>query len=652
MGVARPLNTELTPEHYHQHRQRLVEQGIVKKKHAPSTKNNINGLKKKWTEHCTFFKKDRLQFLRLATKEDIMIFMKWILDNYPRYINGYLTTAYGLDLSMREKMVMNVDDVYITLHHHWILDVSIFPDGRQRLQLAFLVLVSAYTASRPGALVYVKRNIRVKKRAYLTPDDSSDEMDADEMDVDDDPTNPEEDVEALKTLCYEDVTLVLLPNPRGIRDILAIEVNLQYTKGHHKKPKRKVFLFSEVNDLVFDAIILMLTIAIHDNAFRSEKIQSVRDIFRLRVKQPRYSLELKWKKSILKTPIFRQAVLSVDGTRTSSPEDAKALWYYTYIYYLQRLGYIVGFAALLTGYALRRGAGEVLDALASQGILQQVMNHKDAGIFQAYMNERVQFDVQAAFLGRPSSDAAMKATSHGSRYIDPRAPTTLDASCQQPLRTHPTVVKCRQLRDSLSVEARRVKLRRGEVKKSRDEFFDTIDTDEIDKQLDLSLLDLEEKHWKPKAVEHILPERKRVAELICERPADSTKEAALEHRILTIEALVALCRVREAQPQQTRAYDRTWGIMDEDTATLVEPNPLGMIYSSKQCPFCFKEFCRPCKMREHAENQHLKLYKVDELIPCPNPVCDKEGVILNGHEHFKNHAATVHDSFLFDKYRK
>ncbi len=50
MGVARPLNTKLTPEHYRQHRQRLVEHGIVKKSHAPSTKNNIDGLKKKWTK--------------------------------------------------------------------------------------------------------------------------------------------------------------------------------------------------------------------------------------------------------------------------------------------------------------------------------------------------------------------------------------------------------------------------------------------------------------------------------------------------------------------------------------------------------------------------------------------------------------------------
>lgn len=63
-------------------------------------------------------------------------------------------------------------------------------------------------------------------------------MDTDKIDIDNDPTNLEEDVKALKTLCYKDVTLVLLPNLRGIRDILAIEVNLQYTKGHYKKPKR------------------------------------------------------------------------------------------------------------------------------------------------------------------------------------------------------------------------------------------------------------------------------------------------------------------------------------------------------------------------------------------------------------------------------
>jgi len=68
------------------------------------------------------------------------------------YIDGYLTKLYSLDTTAREKPVMNVDDVYLVLHHHWVLDDSVFPDERQRLQLALLLLLSAYTATRPAAL--------------------------------------------------------------------------------------------------------------------------------------------------------------------------------------------------------------------------------------------------------------------------------------------------------------------------------------------------------------------------------------------------------------------------------------------------------------------------------------------------------------------
>ena len=58
---------------------------------------------------------------------------------------------------------MNVDDVYLVLHYHWVLDVTIFPDGRQQLQVSFLLLISAYTATRPGVLVYVARNVKEYK---------------------------------------------------------------------------------------------------------------------------------------------------------------------------------------------------------------------------------------------------------------------------------------------------------------------------------------------------------------------------------------------------------------------------------------------------------------------------------------------------------
>jgi Protein of unknown function (DUF3435) len=82
------------------------------------------------------------------------------------------------------------------------------------------------------------------------------------------------------------------------------------------------------------------------------------------------------------------------------------------------------------------------------------MNHRNAGIFQAYLNERVQYDVQAAFPGRPSADALIRAASHMSRFIDPRAPTELSTSDVNTLKTHPDIVRARQLRDGLSKDIR------------------------------------------------------------------------------------------------------------------------------------------------------------------------------------------------------
>jgi len=155
-----------------------------------------------------------------------------------------LTRLYNLDLSTKEKPVMNVDDVFLVLHHHWVMDTATFPNGRQRLQVAFLVLMIAYTASRPGALVYVARNEK-KSRGYAIGEDDEDE-DEDE-DGNDNRESGEEDSadhdwdnEQAKTLCYGDVTLFLLPNPDGIRDLLGMEVDICHSKGHQRKPKRLV----------------------------------------------------------------------------------------------------------------------------------------------------------------------------------------------------------------------------------------------------------------------------------------------------------------------------------------------------------------------------------------------------------------------------
>lgn len=121
----------------------------------------------------------------------------------------------------------------------------------------------------------------------------------------------------------------------------------------------KTFILTEVDALIFDPIILMITIAILDNAFKS-KIKTVEEILRTRVKAPRRSLEFDWDPEKMKTPIFRHAEPSVTGIQTS---PTKALRYHTYLYYLQRLGLEAGFMQILGAYAIPRGSGEAVDGM-------------------------------------------------------------------------------------------------------------------------------------------------------------------------------------------------------------------------------------------------------------------------------------------------
>lgn len=42
-----------------------------------------------------------------------------------------LVADYNLDLTVKEKPVMDIDDLYLVLHHHWVLDTTPYPDRRQ-----------------------------------------------------------------------------------------------------------------------------------------------------------------------------------------------------------------------------------------------------------------------------------------------------------------------------------------------------------------------------------------------------------------------------------------------------------------------------------------------------------------------------------------
>lgn len=354
----------------------------------------------------------------------------------------------------------NVDDVFVILHHLWVSVLMFFPDLRMLVQLALVLLLGAYTATRPGAIVYVKRNNEVVNQCALEQFEEAMREDGDGDDNEDGDDNSREGEddgeppsveEIMQCLCYRHITMVLLPHPEGERDLLAVEIDLRFTKGHKRNARRKIFCVYEVDDLIFDPVILIIVLGLLDNAFELE-FTSVQQIFQLRVSKHRRSMRIRWKKDWENKPILRQPVQTPDGVKIS---DTKPLLYHTLLYYLQRLGFLLGSMMILNPYNIRRGAGEGVQEVAPQGQLQQVMGHKDAGIFQAYINERVQCDVQAAFLGRPSEDALFKSLGHMSRDIDPRAPTQLTGEHINELKQHPLIVDLRERRDALSREVRR-----------------------------------------------------------------------------------------------------------------------------------------------------------------------------------------------------
>ena len=70
-----------------------------------------------------------------------------------QFIEGGLTEEYDLDNTETEKPLLEADDFAEVIQYHWVSDINVFPNERQRVQLAAILLLAAYTGSRPHALL-------------------------------------------------------------------------------------------------------------------------------------------------------------------------------------------------------------------------------------------------------------------------------------------------------------------------------------------------------------------------------------------------------------------------------------------------------------------------------------------------------------------
>ena len=103
--------------------------------------------------------------------------------------------------------------------------------------------------------------------------------------------------------------------------------------------------------MLFDLVGHILSLARHDCAFAAEAMLEIGNIYRIQIPPDKMSITLKWKRTMLDTPIFRQPVRTAHGYRTSPTEPLRAS---TWNYYLKRLGRKTGLEHAFTHYVIRR----------------------------------------------------------------------------------------------------------------------------------------------------------------------------------------------------------------------------------------------------------------------------------------------------------
>jgi hypothetical protein len=176
----------------------------------------------------------------------------------------------------------------------------------------------------------------------------------------------------------------------------------------------------------------------------------------------------------------------------------------------------------------------------------------------------VPFDVLSAVLERPSADGILRMLTHMSLMRDPRAPVHVPDDVLVALPPDPNIVHLEQQRAQLKAGAYRIqgteveaevrrltaeigsaRTRRRNIisEEYRADYFRRRPTEDIERQNNGQQ---EEEYIEP-VVEHQIPERTQLTELICSHIADISPRDIVKRRIHSAGLMLALCRRREVQ---------------------------------------------------------------------------------------------------------
>ncbi|KAH7009443.1 uncharacterized protein B0I36DRAFT_257829 [Microdochium trichocladiopsis] len=327
--------------------------------------------------------------------------------------------------NFRDQPVLDADDLHALLIFNIAFDRGTFPNERHPiLTLPGICQALSGTGARPAEFVYNEKKIidRGKVTRLSKAFDTEEEMEDDEA-LDEDSrklrdllTQETTGRGRPKCLCYEDINLMVVRDPVGGGNSLATQVKLIHHKGVDRKPKPTIYTFPQAKRPIFCFINTIIVSAIADGAFAASAIKSPAQVYQLEPKANQHALPLRWKREWLKRPVFRSC--------KSSPEDQDTpLPYSKLCSDLKRQSLEAGFENHITPRAFRRGVSNAVNGQTSDAVRDQIMRHdpKWATFNSAYINQRVKFDVQSAFLNEPTEDSLIELLGHMSLTKDPAA---------------------------------------------------------------------------------------------------------------------------------------------------------------------------------------------------------------------------------------
>ncbi|KAL6354147.1 hypothetical protein LRP88_12481 [Fusarium phalaenopsidis] len=621
------------------------------------------------------------------------VYKEALTETLGQYNRHFLIPQFGLRApNIDAKPVVSAAELEVLLVFNMAYDESIFPSERHRIQLPCCYKIMCYTGARPGELVDNERRKpkdgsiqKLFGSKVVSSPNANCEADEDE----DNDVAPDEVSRRLdellsaepkrrgrpKALCYEDIHLMIVRHPRTGRAVPAMAIKFIHHKGADNRPKPTIFYFTPTRKLVFCVISDIIALALHDDAFAAESLTNASRVLGTKIPACKPSTQLRWKESMLKVPVFRRF-----GRNGELSED-EAMLYAKLRDDMGQQSENAGFEVRWTPKVCRRGASNAANGNAPDAVRDQMMRHdpKFLTFHDAYLNQMVEFDLQNTFLEEQTESELYKLFAHVSLTRDPRAKRDMvPAEVWANLPPDPEIVELEQRRALLKQGRRRIqgleaeeeicmlteqiRLKKGRrvhliTREYRQYYFYHRPTWDIERQ---ARGEDEDEYLEP-VIDVTVPEREKLAEILCHQPDDLTEDQIAQRRIDSIDLMVALCGKRETvrRSHARQSAKACLSIKTEppeiEHERLPSPDRFPLLLHAAQCPDCIGDerlsreertftYCRPTVMNDHFDDQHLirreQAERSGEKIRCEHPKC--RDVKFQHVDHFRRHVQEVH----------